>query len=55
MGTIGQPVGGILGYVLSSLENNRDIDAILGVTNEIQDEDPNVSRICMLISSPFGL
>ena len=55
MGTIGQPVGGIAGYIPSSLANNRDIDAILRAADEIQDEDPNVSRICMLISSPFGL
>ncbi|XWS52423.1 hypothetical protein CRYUN_Cryun11dG0069800 [Craigia yunnanensis] len=45
MGTIGQPVGGIAGYVPSSFENNRDIDSILRAANEIQDEDPNVSRI----------
>lgn len=45
MGTIGQPVGGIAGYVPSSLANNRDIDAILRAADEIQDEDPNVSRI----------
>ncbi|OMP02607.1 Glycosyl transferase, family 48 [Corchorus capsularis] len=49
MGAIGQPVagtaGGIAGYVPSSLTNNRDIDAILRAADEIQDEDPNVSRI----------
>ncbi|KAJ8760129.1 hypothetical protein K2173_010985 [Erythroxylum novogranatense] len=42
---VGQPVGGIAGYVPSSLANNRDIDAILRAADEIQDEDPNVSRI----------
>ncbi|KDP44403.1 hypothetical protein JCGZ_19418 [Jatropha curcas] len=41
----GRPVGGIAGYVPSSLANNRDIDAILRAADEIQDEDPNVSRI----------
>ncbi|XP_022729546.1 callose synthase 9 isoform X3 [Durio zibethinus] len=45
MGAIVQPVGGIAGYVPSSLANNRDIDAILRTADEIQDEDPNVSRI----------
>ncbi|XWS71098.1 hypothetical protein CRYUN_Cryun03dG0108600 [Craigia yunnanensis] len=45
MGAIGQPVGGIAGYIPSSLANNRDIDAILRAADEIQDEDPNVSRI----------
>lgn len=42
----GQPVGGIAGNVPSSLANNRDIDAILRAADEIQEEDPNVSRIC---------
>ncbi|CAK7339193.1 unnamed protein product [Dovyalis caffra] len=37
----GRPVGGIAGYVPSSLTNNRDIDAILRAADEIQDEDPN--------------
>ncbi|KAK8506312.1 hypothetical protein V6N13_016471 [Hibiscus sabdariffa] len=45
MGTVGQPAGGIAGYVPSSLANNRDIDTILRVADEIQDEEPNVSRI----------
>ncbi|XP_062017344.1 callose synthase 9-like [Rosa rugosa] len=36
---------GIAGNVPSSLENNRDIDEILRVADEIQDEDPNISRI----------
>lgn len=40
----GRPTG-IAGNVPSSLENNRDIDAILRAADEIQDEDPNVSRI----------
>lgn len=43
----GHPVTGIAGYVPSSLANNRDIDEILRAADEIQDEDPNVSRICM--------
>ncbi|XP_024020738.1 callose synthase 9 isoform X2 [Morus notabilis] len=41
----GRPVEGIAGYVPSSLANNRDIDEILRAADEIQDEDPNVSRI----------
>ncbi|KAM3740911.1 hypothetical protein ACB098_08G135300 [Castanea mollissima] len=41
----GHPVTGIAGYVPSSLANNRDIDEILRAADEIQDEDPNVSRI----------
>uniref|UniRef100_A0A2P2MBM2 1,3-beta-glucan synthase component FKS1-like domain-containing protein n=1 Tax=Rhizophora mucronata TaxID=61149 RepID=A0A2P2MBM2_RHIMU len=42
---LGRPVSGIAGNVPSSLANNRDIDAILRAADEIQDEDPNVSRI----------
>lgn len=44
----GRPESGIAGNVPSSLANNRDIDEILRAADEIQDEDPNVSRICML-------
>ena len=40
---------GIAGNVPSSLANNRDIDEILRAADEIQDEDPNISRICMLL------
>uniref|UniRef100_A0A6N2M764 1,3-beta-glucan synthase component FKS1-like domain-containing protein n=1 Tax=Salix viminalis TaxID=40686 RepID=A0A6N2M764_SALVM len=42
---LGRPVGGIAGYVPSSLTNNRDIDEILRAADEIQDENPTVSRI----------
>lgn len=42
---LGRPVDGIAGNVPSSLANNRDIDAILRAADEIQDEDPNISRI----------
>lgn len=45
----GRPVGGIAGNVPSSLANNRDIDEILRAADEIQEEDPSVSRICMLL------
>lgn len=45
----GRPVSGIAGNVPSSLANNRDIDEILRAADEIQDEDPNISRICMLL------
>jgi callose synthase len=44
---LGRPVGGIAGYVPSSLTNNRDIDEILRAADEIQDGNPAVSRICM--------
>ncbi|KAH1108877.1 hypothetical protein J1N35_012645 [Gossypium stocksii] len=44
LGSVGHPAGGIAGYVPSSL-NNRDIDTILRVADEIQDEEPNVARI----------
>ncbi|KAG4132290.1 hypothetical protein ERO13_D08G023033v2 [Gossypium hirsutum] len=52
MGSVGHAAGGIAGYVPSSL-NNRDIDTILRVADEIQDEEPNVARICMFISFPL--
>nr|QKN22529.1 callose synthase 9 [Urtica dioica subsp. dioica] len=42
---LGRPIGGIAAFVPSSLANNRDIDEILRVADEIQDVDPNVSRI----------
>lgn len=41
----GRPIDGIAGNIPSSLANNRDIDEILRAADEIQDEDPNVSRI----------
>ncbi|XP_059430070.1 callose synthase 9 [Corylus avellana] len=41
----GRPFTSIAGNVPSSLANNRDIDEILIAADEIQDEDPNVSRI----------
>ncbi|VFR02625.1 unnamed protein product [Cuscuta campestris] len=40
-----RPVGGIAANVPSSLANNLDIDDILRAADEIQDEDPSVSRI----------
>jgi len=43
----GRPAAGIAGNVPSALAKNRDIDEILRVADEIQDEDPTVSRICM--------
>ncbi|KAG2675086.1 hypothetical protein I3760_13G168700 [Carya illinoinensis] len=36
---------GIAGNVPSSLAKNRDLDEILRAADEIQDEDPNISRI----------
>lgn len=47
--------GSIVGYVPSSLSNNRDIDAILRAADEIQDEDPNIARICKLLLGFFRL
>ncbi|KAF5447956.1 hypothetical protein F2P56_033466 [Juglans regia] len=44
-GAYGHPSTGIAGNVPSSLANNRDIDEILRAADEIQDEDPNISRI----------
>ncbi|PKA45890.1 Callose synthase 9 [Apostasia shenzhenica] len=44
-GAVGQPVSGIAGNVPSSLANNLHIDEILRAADEIQEEDPNVSRI----------
>lgn len=41
----GRPAGGIAANVPSSLANNRDIDDILRAADEIQDENPNVSRV----------
>ncbi|XP_016651236.1 PREDICTED: callose synthase 9 isoform X2 [Prunus mume] len=41
----GRHATGIVGNVPSSLANNRDIDEILRAADEIQDEDPNISRI----------
>lgn len=41
----GRPAAGIAGNVPSALAKNRDIDEILRVADEIQDEDPTVSRI----------
>jgi len=49
----GQPVGGIAGNVPSALAKNRDIDEILRVADEIEDDDPNLSRICMFVTSCF--
>ncbi|KAB2607463.1 callose synthase 9 [Pyrus ussuriensis x Pyrus communis] len=41
----GRHATGIAGNVPSSLANNRDIDEILRAADEIQAEDPNISRI----------
>lgn len=51
----GRPVGGIAGNVPSALAKNRDIDEILRVADEIQDDDPTVSRICMFMFLFFHL
>lgn len=50
----GQPAGGIAGNVPSALAKNRDIDEILRVADEIQDDDPTVSRICMSMFMLFS-
>ncbi|KAG4919932.1 hypothetical protein JHK85_058213 [Glycine max] len=49
----GQPVGGIAGNVPSALAKNRDIDEILRVADEIEDDDPNISRISGQGGSPL--
>ncbi|CAK9328067.1 unnamed protein product [Citrullus colocynthis] len=41
----GRPQSGTVENAPSSLANNRDIDEILRAADEIQDEDPNISRI----------
>lgn len=43
---VGRPASGIAGYVPSSLGNNLHIDEILRAADEIQEEEPNISRIC---------
>lgn len=40
--------GGIAGSVPDSLQRTTNINAILQAADEIQDEDPNVARICKL-------
>ncbi|KAJ0974544.1 hypothetical protein J5N97_016509, partial [Dioscorea zingiberensis] len=45
VGAYGQPASGIAGNVPASLGNNLHIDEILRAADEIQDEDPSVSRI----------
>jgi hypothetical protein len=42
----GYPVTGIAGAVPTSLGNNVHIEDILRAADEIQDEDPNIARIC---------
>lgn len=42
----GVPEAGLAANVPSSL-GNKDIDDILRAADEIQDDDPNISRICM--------
>ncbi|CAA7410669.1 unnamed protein product [Spirodela intermedia] len=42
---VGRPVSGIAGYVPSSLGNNLHIDEILRAADEIQEEEPSISRI----------
>lgn len=49
----GLPATGIAGNVPSSLANNRDIDEILRAADEIQGDDPNISRIRMSSSVLF--
>lgn len=45
----GRPEAGFATNVPSSL-GNRNIDDILRAADEIQDDDPNISRICMRFS-----
>jgi len=45
-GAYGYPVTGIAGAVPTCLGNNVHIEEILRAADEIQDEDPNIARIC---------
>lgn len=45
---------GIAGAIPPSLGRSTNIDAILQAADEIQDEDPNVARICMFFYVPFN-
>ncbi|KAF3784820.1 Callose synthase 9 [Nymphaea thermarum] len=47
----GQAVSRIAGNVSSSLARSADIDAILRAADEVQEDDPNVARICELFQS----
>lgn len=42
----GRTPSGIAGSVPDSLQRSTNINAILQAADEIQDEDPNVARIC---------
>jgi hypothetical protein len=56
-GAYGYPMTGIAGAVPTSLGNNVHIEEILRAADEIQDEDPNIARICksfFLVSVVFG-
>lgn len=44
----GRTPSGIAGSVPDSLQRTTNINAILQAADEIQDEDPNVARICKL-------
>lgn len=47
----GRAVSGIAGNVPSSLARSADIDAILRAADEVQEDDPNVARICEFFHS----
>lgn len=47
-----QPEAGLAANVPSSL-GNKDIDDILRAADEIQDDDPNISRICICFAAFF--
>jgi len=49
-GAFGGPKSGIAGNVPTSLPDNLHIDEILMAADEIQDEDPNIARICMIFT-----
>lgn len=49
-GAFGGPKSGIAGNVPSSLPDNLHIDEILMAADEIQDDDPNIARICMVFN-----
>ena len=51
----GRASAGLFGSVPSSLGRGSNIDAILHAADAIQDEDPNVARICTCISSCLAI
>lgn len=51
----GRTPSGIAGSVPDSLQRSTNINAILQAADEIQDENPNVARICESLISQTSL